>query len=233
MPQAASSSRLVSWRWALLALLATFVGLVSLRYALPKVPFPAGMPNFQLRHKWLIAHAIFASIALLVGPWQFLPLIRQRWLLLHRWIGRIYCGAVLLGWLASLPIAAHAQAGAISSAGFLTLGLLWISCTAAGYFTIRSGKVTAHRRWMVRSFALTAAAITLRIYLPLLPLTGLSFSTSSRIIAWACWVPNLLFAEWLLRQQPLPEPASRIPAQPAVAKRRLVEQEQTGPLSRS
>ncbi|WP_353073558.1 DUF2306 domain-containing protein [Tunturiibacter gelidiferens] len=210
MPQAASSSRLVSWRWALLALLATLVGLASLRYALPKVPFPAGLPNFQLRHKWLIAHAIFASIALLTGPWQFLPLIRQRWLPMHRWIGRIYCGAVLLGWLASLPIAAHAQAGAISSAGFLTLGFLWVGSTAAGYFTIRSGKVIAHRRWMIRSFALTAAAITLRIYLPLLPLTGLSFSTSYRIIAWACWVPNLFFAEWLLRHQPTPEPIAHL-----------------------
>ena len=232
MPQPASSSRLVSWRWALMALLATSVGLISLRYALPKVPFPAGLPNFQLRHKWLIAHAIFASIALLTGPWQFLPLIRQRWFLLHRWIGRIYCGAVLLGWLASLPISAHAQAGAISSAGFLTLGFLWISCTAAGYFTIRSGKVIAHRRWMIRSFALTAAAITLRIYLPLLPLTGLSFSTSYRIIAWACWLPNLLFAEWILRHRTRPEPARHIPAESAINKRQVVE-EQTGPLSRS
>jgi uncharacterized membrane protein len=212
MSQVSGSRLVVSWRWSLLALLATVVGLVSLRYALPRVPFPAGLPNFQLRHKWLIAHAVFSSIALLCGPWQFLPLLRQRWLGVHRWIGRIYCGAVLLGWLASLPIAAHAQAGAISSAGFLTLGFFWIGFTAAGYFTIRSGKVVAHRRWMIRSFALTAAAITLRIYLPLLPLTGISFSTGYRIIAWACWVPNLLVAEWLLRYQPTSKPLSHLSA---------------------
>jgi uncharacterized membrane protein len=212
MSQVSGSRLVVSWRWSLLALLATVVGLVSLRYALPKVPFPAGLPNFQLRHKWLIAHAIFSSIALLCGPWQFLPLLRQRWLAVHRWIGRIYCCAVLFGWLASLPIAAHAQAGAVSSAGFLTLGFFWIGFTAAGYFTIRSGKVVAHRRWMIRSFALTAAAITLRIYLPLLPLTGLSFSTSYRIIAWTCWVPNLFVAEWLLRYQPTSKPLSHISA---------------------
>jgi len=212
MSLVSSSKLVVSWRWCLLALLATLVGLVSLRYALPTVPFPAGLPNFQLRHKWLIAHAVFSSIALLSGPWQFLLLLRQRWPLVHRWIGRVYCSAVLLGWLSSLPIAAHAQAGAISSAGFLTLGFFWIGFTAAGYSSIRSGKVVAHRRWMIRSFALTAAAITLRIYLPLLPLTGLSFSTSYRIIAWACWVPNLLVAEWLLRYQSASEPSSHIPA---------------------
>jgi uncharacterized membrane protein len=201
LPQTASGSRLLSWGWALLALLATFIGLVSLRYALPKAPFPADLPNLQQRHHWLIAHAIFSSIALLVGPWQFLPRIRQRWLGIHRWMGRIYCSAVLFGWLSSLPIAAHAKAGAISSAGFLTLGFFWIGATAAGYLTIRSGKVAAHRRWMIWSYALTAAAITLRIYLPLVPLTGLSFATGYRIIAWACWIPNLFFAEWLLRSR--------------------------------
>ena len=197
---AASVSKLAFWGWALLALVALLIGLVSLRYALPQVPFPANLPNFQQRHGWLVAHAIFSSIALLAGPWQFLARLRQRRPGLHRWIGRIYCMAVLLGWMTSVPIAAHAMAGAISSAGFLTLGLFWIGCTAAGYFTIRAGKVEDHRRWMVRSYALTAAAITLRIYLPLAPLTGLPFSSAYRIIAWACWIPNLFFAEWLLRK---------------------------------
>jgi uncharacterized membrane protein len=191
--------------WALLAFMATSLGLVSLRYALPRVPFPTPLPNFMARHNWVIAHATFSSLALLTGPWQFLPIIRRRWLVAHRWLGRIYCSTVLLGWIASLPIAAHAQAGAISSAGFLALGLFWLGTTAAGYFTIRAGKVEAHRRWMVRSYALTAAAITLRNYLPLLVISGLSFEVSYRIVAWACWIPNLIFAEWLLRR-PLKDP---------------------------
>jgi uncharacterized membrane protein len=176
------------------------------------------LPNFTARHNWLIAHAVFASLALLAGPWQFLPIIRRHWLTAHRWLGRIYCTAVLFGWIASLPIAAHAQAGAISSAGFLTLGVFWIATTAAAYLTIRAGKVEQHRRWMVRSYALTAAAITLRNYLPLLVVSGLSFDASYRIVAWLCWIPNLIFAEWLLhrrseiphnQQQRLPEFSAR------------------------
>ena len=186
--------------WAILAFMATVFGVVSLRYALPRIPFPTPLPNFVTRHGWLIAHATFSSLALLTGAWQFLPIIRRRWLVAHRWLGRIYCTSVLLGWIASLPIAAHAQTGAIASAGFLALGLFWIGTTAAGYFTIRAGHVDAHRRWMVRSYALTAAAITLRNYLPLLVISGLSFAVSYRIVAWACWIPNLIFAEWLLRR---------------------------------
>lgn len=186
--------------WAVLTFFATATGLFSLRYALPKVPLP-GPPNFWLRHNWLVTHAIASSIALLTGPWQFLPAIRRRWLNAHRWLGRIYCGAVLIGWIASLPIAAHADYGAISSVGFLILGIIWISCTAAGYFTIRQGRVAVHQEWMIRSYALTAAAITLRNYLPLLVLAEFSFSTAYRTIAWLCWIPNLLFAEWLIRRR--------------------------------
>jgi uncharacterized membrane protein len=184
-------------------MLCTEVGLISLRYALPKIPFPTDLPNFRTRPGWLIAHATFASIALLAGPWQFLPRLRRRWLAVHRWTGRVYCAAVVLGWLASIQIAAHASTGAIASAGFLTLGVSWIATTAAGFLLIRSGNVAAHREWMIRSYALTAAAITLRLYLPISILIRIPFFISYPIIAWACWIPNLIFAEWLLRRQRL------------------------------
>lgn len=50
---------------------------------------------------------------------------------------------------------------------------------------------------MTRSFALTLAAVTLRIYLPLLA-SQMSFLTAYLIVSWVCWVPNLLAAEWLV-----------------------------------
>ena len=185
--------------WALLTFLAVGTGLGALRYALPRVPFPAPLPNFYARHYWLIAHAVLSSIALLAGPWQFLAAFRRRSLMAHRLIGRVYCGAVAAGWLTSLPIAAHAQTGQVASAGFLMLGAGWIGSTAMGYFRIRRGQVRAHREWMVRSYALTAAAITLRLYLPVLLISGVPYAAGYPIVAWICWIPNLLFAEWLVR----------------------------------
>src|SRR5579875_871249 len=101
-------SRPVIVGWILLTLAALGVGIFSLRYALPRVPFAAELPNFVVRRDWLIAHAVFASVALIVGPWQFLACVRKRALIAHRWSGRIYCGCVLAGWIASLPIATHA-----------------------------------------------------------------------------------------------------------------------------
>jgi uncharacterized membrane protein len=185
--------------WAVLSVLALFIGVYSLRYALPHVPRPSPLSNFTVRRPWLVMHAVFASLALLSGPWQFLPLGTRRRGGIHRWLGRFYLVCVALGWVASLPIAAHAQTGPIASAGFLSLGACWIVSSALAYITIRRGDVAAHRRWMVRSYALTAAAITLRVLLVSSLAGGLDFVVSYRIIAWACWVPNLMVAELWLR----------------------------------
>src|SRR5579884_195239 len=187
--------------WGILAFLAVETGLVSLRYALPHPPFPAELPNFHERHGWLIAHAIFSSIALLAGPWQFVSSLRRRSLAVHRWTGWIYCATVAAGWLASLPIAAHAQTGRVASAGFLTLGVVWISTTAAGYFAMRRRDIRAHREWMMRSYAATAAAVTLRLYLPIVFVAKMPFDVGYPVIAWVCWVPNLVFVEWLIRRR--------------------------------
>ncbi|HZU25383.1 MAG TPA: DUF2306 domain-containing protein [Bryobacteraceae bacterium] len=199
-PVARKAARLRSISWAILTFFALGTGLGALRYALPRVPFPAPLPNFFARHGWLVGHAVSSGVALLAGPWQFLSSLRRRSLSFHRWAGRVYCAAVLAGWLLSLPIAAHAQTGRVASAGFLTLGAAWIAATAAGYFNARRGLVLRHREWMTRSYALTAAAITLRIYLPIMTMAGVPFSTSYPLVAWICWIPNLLFAEWLVRR---------------------------------
>jgi hypothetical protein len=56
-----------------------------------------------------------------------------------------------------------------------------------------------HRSWMIRNFSLTFAAVTLRIILPVeIAVLGINFPDAYRIVAWACWVPNLLVAELLV-----------------------------------
>jgi hypothetical protein len=52
---------------------------------------------------------------------------------------------------------------------------------------------------MIRNFSLAFAAVMLRLYLPAAVVAGADFALAYAIVAWACWVPNLLFAEWLLR----------------------------------
>ena len=82
--------------------------------------------------------------------------------------------------------------------GFGGLAVAWLLTTTLGWLRIHHREIAAHRRWMVRSYALACAAITLRVELPLLAWAPGSFGIAYPMVSWLCWVPNLLFAEWWL-----------------------------------
>ena len=145
----------------------------------------------------LVAHLGGGLVALGVGPWQFSTRLRTRRLALHRWMGRAYVVAVIVGGAGGLVLSRTSQEGIVTHLGFGTLGALWIYATLRAYAAIRRGDDVSHRAWMTRSFALTFAAVTLRIILPLELAFGLPYHTAYQIVSWACWVPNLLVAEWL------------------------------------
>ena len=185
--------------WWILTVFALLVGAVSLRYALPHIPHPARLPNITVNHNALILHAISASLALLLGPWQFLSGLRKRQPQIHRLVGWTYTVSLLIAASSAVWIAPHAAGGHVSTAGFLGLALGWLVTTSSGVIAIRRRRIPEHRRWMIRSYALTAAAITLRIYLLFVPLFHLRFGVAYPTVSWLCWVPNLLLAELWIR----------------------------------
>lgn len=194
--------------WIVNMILCASVGLVSLRYVVPdQLPDVvrrefsfAVIDNNSLRKPWLAIHVAGAVTALLVGPLQFLPGLRRRAPALHVWIGRSYIFACLIGGVAALFLAAGASTGPVSTAGFGLLGVLWIFSTTRGWWLAAHRRVVAHRDWMIRSFALTLSAVTLRLYLAVVVATPFaSFDDAYRAISFLCWVPNLLTAELFIR----------------------------------
>jgi uncharacterized membrane protein len=147
-----------------------------------------------------------SPVALALGLAQFLPHFRARWPGLHRWSGRIYALAVLTGGLSGLAMALGIIAERpVAGLGFGVLALLWLAVTANGVRLAIAGRIVEHRRWMIRSYALTLAAVTLRLMLPVMMLAGgMEYVQTTVFVAWACWVPNLILAEAWLRREPLP-----------------------------
>ena len=139
--------------------------------------------------------------ALLAGPWQFSDKLRARSLNFHRWLGRFYLLEVALGSTAGFVMALVSEEGLPTHLGFGLLAALWFFTGLQGYRMASSGRITAHRQWMIRNFALTLAAVTLRNWMPLM-LFGLDwpFRPTYIIVSWLCWVPNVLIAEWLVRR---------------------------------
>ncbi|HEY6504973.1 MAG TPA: DUF2306 domain-containing protein [Chitinophagaceae bacterium] len=143
-------------------------------------------------------HIIASGIALLIGWVQFSKKIRDRNISLHRAIGKTYILLVIPGSLSGIFIGWYATGGIVASAGFICLGLAWFFTTLSAYRFIRNMNTERHREMMLYSYAACFAAVTLRLWLPLLTFAFGDFNTAYRIVAWLCWVPNLFFVRYFL-----------------------------------
>jgi predicted membrane protein DUF2306 len=188
------------WRWGTFALSVWFSLMAARFFFLPLTeaasePFGRHLAGHGLT---FYLHAGGGAVALMTGALQWLLTAgsrRSRW---HRLIGRTYVVAIAVGGLAGLAIATRAFGGIVARAGFSTLAVVWLASTMVAWTRARAQDWTMHRAWMVRSFALTFAAVTLRVWLPLLVTAGLSFEVAYRVVAWWSWLPNLVVAEWLI-----------------------------------
>jgi len=155
-------------------------------------------PSMHAHSLAISLHIVGAMLALGLGPLQFLPGLRSRHLHVHRWMGRLYLLGVLVGGAAGLYLAPYSYGGLITHTGFGTLAVLWLVTGVLAYRAIRARRIEDHRRWMTRNFALTLAGVMLRVWVPLMT-TVIAFDVAYVVIAWLCWVPNLVVAELMLR----------------------------------
>ncbi|MGC2558937.1 MAG: DUF2306 domain-containing protein [Terriglobales bacterium] len=189
-----------SWRstalwWVMLVLSLAIVGYGATYFlAIPR------NPHFARYILPLRLHIAGGMGALLLGPWQFSQRLRARALNVHRWMGRGYLLEVGLGSIAGFVMACVSSEGMPTHLGFGILAVLWFGTGLQAYRSVRKGDIQAHREWMIRNFALTLAAVTLRIELPvMLALLHWPFRVSYITVSWLCWVPNILVAEWMVR----------------------------------
>jgi len=150
-----------------------------------------------LNINWNIAfyiHIIFGAIALLVGWTQFSLKSRTTNIKMHRIIGKLYICSVILSSLSGIYIGLFATGGFWASLGFITLAIIWFSSTLKAYFSIRKKQVILHQKMMIYSYAACFAAVTLRIWLPLLISILNDFTKAYIITAWVCWIPNIFVA---------------------------------------
>lgn len=163
----------------------------------------------------LYVHIAASAFALVAGLPQLSARLRRRAPRGHRVLGRAYLGAVGIGALASLVILPANSAGLVGVFGFGALALLWVGSAARALLAIRRGDVAHHEAWMVRTYALTFAAVTLRTWTGLLiavqlpgagpdPDADALFAQAYAVVPFLCWLPNVVVAEWLIRRRGLP-----------------------------
>ncbi|MEE1963732.1 DUF2306 domain-containing protein [Allomuricauda taeanensis] len=195
--------------WAVFAILAIGIGLYPLMYFFSAEEFGLlqGKSKEVLANVlWRIGfygHIIFGGLALLTGWSQFSKKLRTKKLEFHRNLGKLYVLSALTSGICGVYIGFYATGGLVSSLGFISLGIVWLFTTTRAYAAIRKKDVSLHQGMMVYSYAACFAAVTLRIWLPFLTIILGEFLLAYKIVAWLCWVPNMVFAHLWVRRKGL------------------------------
>jgi uncharacterized membrane protein len=155
---------------------------------------------------WRVAfftHVFTSCLLLIAGFTQFYNPLKRRFRKLHRYMGLLYV-VVLLGFSApaGLVMALYANGGILSQTAFTLLSVLWLYFTTKAYMTIRRRDFESHGAYMIRSYALTLSALTLRAWKFLLVMLFHPHPMDAyMMVAWLGWVPNLVLAEWLIHKK--------------------------------
>ncbi|MDF0717077.1 DUF2306 domain-containing protein [Muricauda sp. 334s03] len=193
--------------WVVFVFLAIGIGLYPLVYLFASDDFGLLMnkPNELLASVlWKTAfygHISFGGLALLVGWSQFVKKLRTKRLKLHRNLGKVYVVSALISGLCGVYLGFFATGGLISSLGFISLGVIWLFTTTRAYIAVKNKDLSLHQGMMIYSYAACFAAVTLRIWLPFLTIVFGEFLLAYKIVAWLCWVPNMVFAQiWVKKK---------------------------------
>jgi Predicted membrane protein (DUF2306) len=218
----ASRARKSRWFWKrpwvapLAAVVAAFIAFsvppyLSLDPGKSRVPQPG---NFTLHYPLLVAHVLFGSVAMMTCGFQVWPWFRRHYPSAHRVIGRTYVfGGVIPAGTLGLVIGAVSPFGPAIRASNVLLAIVWLTVTINGYRMAKHRRFAEHRRWMIRSFALTMSIITNRAWavvwmvalMPQLHTTfhgneALMVQTIAGLAGWLGWTIPLLAAEWWLER---------------------------------
>jgi uncharacterized membrane protein len=200
--------KFLKWFFAISLLL---FSLLMLRLTLPYLSFDTGV-SFLLTKQGILhnkawyysfyLHITTSVFVLMAGITQFSSNILKNRKKLHRQIGKIYVILVLfIAAPSGFIMALYANGGFPAKVSFVFTSILWWIFTFYAYLYIRKGNVQEHKEFMIRSYALTLSAITLRIYTYTFPILFNIHGKELYItVAWLSWVLNLLFAEWWIKK---------------------------------
>ncbi|MFN8337337.1 MAG: DUF2306 domain-containing protein [Cyclobacteriaceae bacterium] len=152
------------------------------------------------------SHVLAAGLILILGLFQLRTSLSLRWRKLHRFLGKCYAyGILFFAAPGGLVMSFFINRGAWVLTSFILQSTCWFVFTALAVRAVKRGNIEEHGRWMWRSYALTFAAVTLRLHVFLFTSSyDMSAPEAYGIIAWLSWTVNLVVVEIYLRLEPTP-----------------------------
>jgi uncharacterized membrane protein len=154
-------------------------------------------------YRWpLIGHISGGLLALAIGPFQFWKRLRDNYITIHRLLGRVYLIAILIGTISATYLAwtSSIRLNFSWALALQVLAFAWITTASMAYISVRSGRISQHKEWMIRSYVVTFAFVTFRwlVDLPLAIRLIDKFEERAPNMIWLSWTIPLLITETVL-----------------------------------
>jgi hypothetical protein len=96
----------------------------------------------------------------------------------------------------------YANGGYPAQIGFVILSILWLSSSALSLYYVKNKNFEKHGNYLLRSYALTLSAITLRFYAFLFDYFNVNLGPVETyiLVSYLGWIPNLILAEILIKR---------------------------------
>jgi uncharacterized membrane protein len=145
-------------------------------------------------------HITTSLVVLVLGLLQFMPVVARFGPRLHRGLGLGYVvGILALAAPSGFVLAHFANGGLVSKVGFTLQCAVWWLSTWVAYRSARRRQWPRHIDWVLRSYAVTLAALALRgeSYI-MYYVFGTKPIETYLTVTWLSWVGNLILVEILL-----------------------------------
>lgn len=145
-------------------------------------------------------HVFTCFVCLAAGLTQFSGDILRNYPKVHRTLGRVYFyNIIFINFPAGFILALNANGHLPGKFAFITLDLLWLYFTVSAVVSVRQGDVDRHRRQMIRSYALTLTALTLRfVKMSMVKYSNWNYDEIYVFDAWSALLINLTVAEIII-----------------------------------
>ncbi len=154
--------------------------------------------------RWSFYAHVFSSVFIVIfGLFQFFPYFIHKQKRIHRIFGYLYLSILLLiSAPAALIMSFYANGGYPAQIGFVILSILWISSSSLSLYYVKKKNFEKHGNYLLRSYALTLSAITLRFYAFLFDYFNVNLGPVETyiLVSYLGWIPNLILAEILIKR---------------------------------